>query len=158
MRPRISPTCWSAWSCVIFSFLTCDPVWILETSSALWSPWSTNFWSMSLRTTGMPAELMTWAISPPIVPAPTTAALVTNMAARLQRRLFASLCGKAPEGAFQSHCERSADEQNIGQAVERAVLREFVIELHQRPLRLEEDRLATVELIFEDLGHHVRVV
>jgi hypothetical protein len=29
----------------------------------------------------MPAEATTWAISPPIVPAPTTAALKTNMAA-----------------------------------------------------------------------------
>jgi hypothetical protein len=36
-------------------------------------------WSTSLRTTGTSAAAMTWAISPPITPAPTTAALKTNM-------------------------------------------------------------------------------
>ncbi len=30
---------------------------------------------MSFSTTGSPLKLMTWAISPPMVPAPTTAAL-----------------------------------------------------------------------------------
>src|ERR1700740_1617126 len=34
---------------------------------------------MSLSTTGMPAAAIVWAIWPPIVPAPTTAALNTNM-------------------------------------------------------------------------------
>ena len=43
-------------------------------------PWSTNFCSTSLSTTGMPDEAITWAISPPMVPAPTTAALAMNMA------------------------------------------------------------------------------
>ena len=35
---------------------------------------------MSLRTTGMPAAAIVCAIWPPMVPAPTTAALNTNMA------------------------------------------------------------------------------
>src|SRR3954453_16712225 len=128
MRSRIAATCSSACSRVIFSFLTRDPVWIFDTSSAFVRPWSTNFWSMSLRTTGMPAELMTWAISPPIVPAPTTAALVTNMAARLQGGLILRFCREAPESAFQSHCERPADEQHVGQAAQRAALGERVVQ------------------------------
>jgi hypothetical protein len=41
-------------------------------------PVSTNFWSTSLSTTGMSAFAIVCAISPPIVPAPTTAALKTN--------------------------------------------------------------------------------
>src|SRR3954466_1211478 len=158
MRPRMAATCSSAWSWVIFSFLTSDPVWIFETSSAFVRPWSTNFWSMSLRTTGMPAELMTWAISPPIVPAPTTAALVTNMAARLQRRFFLSLRGKAAQSAFQSHCHRPADEESVGDPAQRTRLRERVLELHQRAAGLEEDRLLAEDLIVVDLGDHMRVV
>src|SRR3954452_5150561 len=158
MRARISPTCVSACSWVIFSFLTCDPVWSFETSKAFARPWSTNFWSMSLRTTGMPAELMTWAISPPIVPAPTTAALVTNMAARLQRCLVRRLCGEAAHSAFQSHRQRPADEERVGDPAERTSLRELVIELHQDAARLEEDRLPPAQLILEDLRDHVVVV
>ena len=34
---------------------------------------------MSFRTTGIPAAAIVWAIWPPMVPAPTTAALKTNM-------------------------------------------------------------------------------
>src|SRR3954468_4267557 len=83
---------------------------------------------MSLRTTGMPAELMTWAISPPIVPAPTTAALVTNMAARLQPRFVLSLCGKAAKSALQSHRQRAPDEQHVGQPAQRSARRELVVE------------------------------
>src|SRR3954451_7425584 len=158
MRPRISATCWSACSWVIFSFLTCDPVWIFETSSALVRPWSTNFWSMSLRTTEMPAELITWAISPPIVPAPTTAALVTNMAARLQRCLVRSLRGKPPQSAFQSHRERAADEEDVGQAAQRATARELVVELHDDGPDVEPERLPAAQLILEDLGREDPVV
>src|SRR3954471_14980673 len=79
MRPTTSSTCWSAWSWVSFSFLTSRASWPVVTSRAFSRPTSTNFRSTSLRTTGMPAAAMTWAISPPIVPAPTTAALKTNM-------------------------------------------------------------------------------
>src|SRR4051794_24284050 len=158
MRPRIAATCSSAWPWVIFSFLTRDPVWIFETSSAFARPWSTNFWSMSLRTTGMPAELMTWAISPPIVPAPTTAALVTNMAARLQRCFVRRLCGEAAKSAFQSHRERPPDEEHVGDLREWPAFRELVVELHQHPARLEEERLPAAQLLLEDLADHVVVV
>src|SRR5438874_1751685 len=113
---------------------------------------------MSLRTTGMPAELMTWAISPPIVPAPTTAALVTNMAARLQACFVRGFCGKAAESAFQSHCERPADEQGVGDLRERTTVLELVFQLHRHLPGFEEDRLPAVQLILEDLRDHVLVV
>ena len=48
-------------------------------------PVSTNSCSTSLSTTGTPAVAITWAISPPIVPAPTTAALNTNIGPFLWR-------------------------------------------------------------------------
>lgn len=51
----------------------------LVTFAASSRPAWTSAWSMSLSTTGMPAAAMVWAIWPPIVPAPTTAALNTNM-------------------------------------------------------------------------------
>ena len=38
---------------------------------------------MSFSSTGIPAAAMVWAIWPPMVPAPTTAALKTNMARTL---------------------------------------------------------------------------
>src|SRR5215210_4487944 len=79
MRPRTSSSWASACSWVIFSFLTKRASWPCVTSRALCSPTSTNFWSTSLRTTGMSAAAIAWAISPPIVPAPTTAALKMNM-------------------------------------------------------------------------------
>ena len=69
----------SACSWVSFSFFTSRSSWPLVTSRAFSSPWSTNFWSMSLSTTGMSDEAIACAISPPIVPAPTTAALKTNI-------------------------------------------------------------------------------
>ena len=78
MRPRISSSCSSACSWEIFSFLTRPPSWLWVTSRAFSRPRSTNFCSTSLRITGTPALATTWAISPPMVPAPTTAALYTN--------------------------------------------------------------------------------
>src|SRR4051794_18470898 len=107
---------------------------------------------MSLRTTEMPAELITWAISPPIVPAPTTAALVTNMAARLQRCLVRSLRGKPPQSAFQSHRQRPADEEDVRQAAQRAAGRQLVVELHDHGADVEPQRLRPTQLILEDLG------
>src|SRR3954470_24263150 len=83
MRPRISSSWRSASSWVIFSLATRPPSCAWVTSRALVRPWSTNSCLTSLRTTGMPAEATTWAISPPMVPAPTTAALKTNIGRRL---------------------------------------------------------------------------
>src|SRR5437660_1377659 len=51
--------------------------WPLVTSRAFSRPTSTKARSTSLSTTGMPAAATTCAISPPMVPAPTTAALNT---------------------------------------------------------------------------------
>src|SRR3954451_9535930 len=79
IRPTTSASCRSASSWVIFSLETSRASWPVVTSRAFSRPTSTNFWSTSLRTTGMPAAAITWAISPPMVPAPTTAALKTNM-------------------------------------------------------------------------------
>src|SRR5439155_7845372 len=72
-------SCASACSWVLFSLCTSRPSWRWVTSRAFCRPTSTNFWSTSLRTTGMSAAAIAWAISPPSVPAPTTAALKTNM-------------------------------------------------------------------------------
>src|SRR5262249_13234849 len=58
-------------------------VWRCVTSRAFSSPASTNRWSTSLSRTGTSADAITWAISPPMTPAPTTAALNTNMAGEL---------------------------------------------------------------------------
>src|ERR1700760_2181635 len=69
----------SACSWVIRSFFTWLPSWPWVTARAFSSAASTNFWSMSLTTTGMSAAAIAWAISPPIVPPPTTAALLTNI-------------------------------------------------------------------------------
>ena len=52
------------------------PVVTLRASA---SPASTSSSSTSFSTTGMPAAAIVWAIWPPMVPAPTTAALKTNM-------------------------------------------------------------------------------
>src|SRR4051794_4313052 len=54
---------------------------------------------MSLTTTGMSAAAIAWAISPPIVPPPTTAALLTNM------RLGSSLCALAGRPAAARNWE-----------------------------------------------------
>src|SRR5205807_352403 len=110
-------------------------------------PWSTNFWSTSLSTTSRPAAAMTWAISPPIVPAPTTAALNTYMRPpvklsrwliprhptsgvaeptifleprRLQRRLFRRLAGEPRARPRQRVPERAPDEQEVRDRRERA--------------------------------------
>ena len=87
IRPMTSSSRASACSWVSFSFFTSRSSWPLVTSRAFSRPWSTNFWSMSLRTTGMSDEAIACAISPPIVPAPTTAALKTNIRFQILREL-----------------------------------------------------------------------
>src|SRR4051812_20883928 len=79
MRPMTASSWASACSWVIFSLETSRESCACVTSRAFSSPTSTNFWSTSLSTTGTSAAAMTWAISPPMVPAPTTAALKTNI-------------------------------------------------------------------------------
>ncbi len=69
----------SAPSWVSFSFLTRRASWPSVTARAFSTAASTNFWSMSLTTTGMSAAAIACAISPPMVPPPTTAALETNI-------------------------------------------------------------------------------
>ena len=71
--------CSSACSALILPFSASFPICPAVTLRASWSPWSTSSCLMSFSTTGMPAAAIVWAIWPPIVPAPTTAALNTNM-------------------------------------------------------------------------------
>src|SRR5215207_4957205 len=80
MLPITSASRASACSWVSFSFLTRRESWPSVTARAFSTAASTNFWSMSLTTTGMSAAAIAWAISPPMVPPPTTAALETNIA------------------------------------------------------------------------------
>jgi hypothetical protein len=81
--PSISASVRSTWaaacSSVILPFLTRRAACPSVTSRAFFSPASTNSESTSLSTTGMSALAITCATSPPIVPAPTTAALKTNI-------------------------------------------------------------------------------
>jgi hypothetical protein len=79
MRPTTSSTCAAACSSLSLPFFTRRATWPWVTLRASVSPASTRSWRMSLRTTGIPAAAIVWAIWPPIVPAPTTAALKTNM-------------------------------------------------------------------------------
>src|SRR4051812_4765670 len=105
MRPRISFCCVSACSWVIFSFFTRPPSWPWVTCSAFSRPWSTNFWSTSLSTTSRPAAAITWAISPPIVPAPTTAALNTYM--NPPKKLLRSPAGYSDASSLASLANRA---------------------------------------------------
>src|SRR3954470_10210260 len=86
ISPTVCSTCASASSWVSFSRLTSLAAWPWLTSRAFSRPLSTNSGSTSLRRTGMSAAATTWAISPPITPAPTTAALKTNMAREPRQR------------------------------------------------------------------------
>src|SRR5918998_280757 len=137
----------SACSCVALPFLTSLAAWPAVTSRAFSSPVSTNSWSTSLSITGMPAAAMTCAISPPITPAPTTAALKTNMAlslVALQARrgrsgtpgglpleVAAPLAREAEQAAAQRRGELAPDEQRVHQPRERRALLELVVELER---------------------------
>src|SRR5262249_61784956 len=70
--------------------------WPLLTARASSMPAATSAWSTSLRTTGIPAAAIVWAIWPPIVPAPTTAALNTNMLCRSPLYLLGGFPGAEP--------------------------------------------------------------
>src|SRR4051794_2003260 len=106
---------------------------------------------MSLRTTGMPAELITWAISPPMVPAPTTAALKTNMAARLQRGFCGRFRGEAPERADEGVGKRPANEEGVGHRAQRPALLELVVQLHEHLAHVEPEGLGAGQPLLEDL-------
>src|SRR4051812_6954237 len=115
MRPRTSATAASACSWVIFSFLTSRACWAVVTSRAFSRPTSTNFWSTSLSRTGMPAAPIACAISPPMVPAPTTAALKTNMSLSLfvQLAVGLDLDGQLAQRAAQRLAQLAADEEQV---------------------------------------------
>src|SRR2546423_13396644 len=164
MRPTVAAICSSPCSWVIFSFFTRPPTRASVTWCAFSRPASTNFWSTSFSTTSTSADASTWAISPPIVPAPTTAALNTNMSrnppegcaagARLQRRLLGRLGPEATKGPGERVSLRAADEQRVDEWLERAAYGHRVVELEVDPrgvvLGSERDRLRAVELLLED--------
>src|ERR1700744_2589566 len=98
MFPITSATRASACSWVIRSFFTCPASWPWVTARAFSSAASTNFWSMALTTTGMSAAAIAWAISPPMVPPPTTAALLTNIRLDPSLILWFSRLGRVAGG------------------------------------------------------------
>src|SRR2546423_327973 len=165
MRPTIS-FCWaSACSWVIFSFFTRPPSWPCVTCWAFSRPWSTNFCSTSLSTTSRPAAAITWAISPPIVPAPTTAALNTYIGppkrllglVRLQARLFRRFGGEAPARPAQGVADGAADEEEVGERGKHPRAGEPVVERQLEDgatavVELEAGALDAVQPLLEDLG------
>src|SRR5215211_1147054 len=160
MRPRISSVCWSACSWVSFSFLTSPPIWPAVTLRASVMPASTNYCLTSLSTTSNPAAAIVWAIWPPMVPAPTTAALNTNMVSgqllvALKVGGRPHLAPEAREGALERVAHRAPHEQEVDYSRNAAVLLYGVVQLegHGGPVgaRAEADRLAAVDLLVLDL-------
>src|SRR5689334_3214134 len=97
----------------------------------------------------MSAAAITWAISPPITPAPTTAALKTNMGPTLAIRpeldLRLALVGEARDGAAQRVGHGPSHEQEVDDRRERRAVLDPVLERERdldglRP-RLEGDLL-----------------
>src|SRR3954468_16019704 len=125
MRPTSSSTWAAACSSVSLPFLTRRAIWPWVTLRASASPASTSSWLMSFRTTGMPAAAMVCAIWPPMGPAPTTAALKTNMMSPAsgdvrgagsygtQLEVALELAGEAGERPGQRVADRPADEQHV---------------------------------------------
>ena len=103
IRPSVCAACASACSWESLPFSTSLATCRCVTSRAFSSPASTNLWSTSLSRTGTSADAITWAISPPMTPAPTTAALNTNMALTLafasELPLGCQLVREAPQRA-----------------------------------------------------------
>src|SRR4051812_19376577 len=114
MWPSTRSACASACACDSLPFSTSFAVWRAVTSRAFSRPASTNFRSTSLSRTGTSADAITWAISPPMTPAPTTAALKTNMAVTLasatELAFRRELVGEAGERAAQRVRELAAQE------------------------------------------------
>src|SRR5215207_9043840 len=154
MRPSVRSACAAACSSDSLPFSTSFATWPWVTSRAFCNPASTNRSSTSLSTTGTPAAAMTWEISPPITPAPTTPALNTNMAATLAD-LCPALVGKPGHRAAQRVDHRAADEGALEERRERAPLLELVVERERHADlvadRLEDDRLQPAEPLVLDL-------
>src|SRR3954452_16341722 len=118
ISPTVCSTCASASSWVSFSRLTSLAAWPWLTSRAFSRPLSTNSGSTSLRRTGMSAAATTWAISPTITPAPTTAALKTNMAREPRQRATSRASRRAlrlsgPLKTSRSSAARSKSETRL---------------------------------------------
>src|SRR5215218_8700655 len=103
----------------------------------------------------MSAAAITWAISPPITPAPTTAALNTNMTRNLaELDLGLALVGEAAEGAPQGVGHGPAHEQQVDRRGERIAVLDLVLE-RERHLdvlgpRREGDPLTPAERLVLD--------
>src|SRR3954453_23508692 len=119
MRPSVCSSWASACSCEILPFSASLATCRCVTSRAFASPASTNFWSTSLSRTGTSADAITWAISPPMTPEPTTAALKTNMPATLasvpapELPLGGELDGEARDRAAHGLGQAPAQEQPL---------------------------------------------
>src|SRR3954454_12671499 len=164
MRPTISATWALPSSSVIFSLETSRPIWPSVTLPASVKPASTNSCLTSLRTTSIPAAAMVWAIWPPMVPAPTTAALKTNMARTLWAAGRFSFRGELAREPGQRAGKRltlaRADEQRVHHRREGAELALFeaIAQLQGQPHPLlvqrgERDRLRAGHRRVVDLGH-----
>src|SRR6478672_1387699 len=127
MRLTTSSTAAGTSSSDILPRLTCPASCPWVTLRASSSPACTRSSLTSLSTTGMPAAAIVCAIWPPMVPAPTTAALKTNMGSgtapdsgsRRARRLYGTLAfsrhldPEAAQRAGQRLALRAADEQQV---------------------------------------------
>src|SRR5215210_2260036 len=137
MAPRIRSVWASAASWESLPFLTRLAPWRADTSRAFSRPVSTKRCSTSLRMTGMPAAAMTCAISPPITPAPTTAALKTNMAGTLAAhsglplQVPAPLAGEPGEGPLERRLDLAAHEEAVDEPRRGGLLLELVVELER---------------------------
>src|SRR5215208_1229571 len=177
MAARIRSVCASAASWESLPFLTRLAPWRADTSRALSRPVSTKRCSTSLRMTGMPAAAMTCAISPPITPAPTTAALKTNMAGTLASpfsvplQVPAPFAGESGEGPLERRLDLAADEEAVDEPRRRRLLLELIVQLERdvdavagglerdllraaQALVLDRERLAHARLIGGHLLEH----
>src|SRR3954453_21822801 len=142
MRPITASRRASACSWVSFSFFTRPPSWRSVTSRAFSIPASTNFWSMSLRTTGASALAIAWAVSPPIVPAPTTAA--SNTTRRFPPVSGWVLSGREAIGAGRASPHPGA---TLGAVARGPVPANSAMELKER---LEAERRGDPFLVYRD--------
>src|SRR3954452_3236961 len=174
MRLVSSSTCVRACSSLSLPLSTSWAVWASVTLRAAARPVRTSSSVTSLRITGTPAAAIVCAIWPPIVPAPTTAALKTNMGSccssaaatrgsrrlstgvlcRCQPLLVAQLDGEAPQRALERLPLRPADEHEVDHGQEALALLELVVELerdlHAALVRREDDALGAADLLVLD--------